>query len=368
HIRSMVAQTLGLKDGQKLEMRQPLFDLGLDSLMAVELKNRLESSLQTSLSSTLLFDYPTLETLVEYLADVIPMELSITDSSEASKNLSSGAEGVSTEALHSEKEAIAIIGMSCRFPGGANSPEAFWEILNQGMDAISEVPQNRWNIDEYYDPNPDTPGKIISRYGGFLSQVDSFDAPFFGISPREAKSLDPQQRLLLEVSWEAIERANLLPDRLFKTQAGVFLGICGSDYSKQLANSSTPESYWGTGNALSTAAGRLSYQLGLTGPCLSVDTACSSSLVSVHLACQSLRNRESELALAGGVNLLLSPDGSLIFSDAKMLSPDGRCKTFDAEANGYVRSEGCGMILLKRLSDAVAHGDTVLAVIRGSAM
>ena len=267
-----------------------------------------------------------------------------------------------------KKEAIAIIGMSCRFPGGANSPEAFWEILNQGIDAISEVPQNRWNIDEYYDPNPDTPGKIISRYGGFLSQVDSFDAPFFGISPREAKSLDPQQRLLLEVSWEAIERANLLPDRLFKTQAGVFLGICGSDYSKQLANSSTPESYWGTGNALSTAAGRLSYQLGLTGPCLSVDTACSSSLVSVHLACQSLRNRESELALAGGVNLLLSPDGSLIFSDAKMLSPDGRCKTFDAEANGYVRSEGCGMILLKRLSDAVAHGDTVLAVIRGSAM
>jgi thioester reductase-like protein len=263
HIGSMVAQTLGLKDGQKLEMRQPLFDLGLDSLMAVELKNRLESSLQISLSSTLLFDYPTLEALVEYLADVIPMELSITDSLEASKNLSSGAEGLSTEALHSETEAIAIIGMSCRFPGGANSPEAFWEILNQGIDAISEVPSNRWNIDEYYDPTPDTPGKIISRYGGFLSQVDSFDAAFFGISPREAKSLDPQQRLLLEVSWEAIERANLLPERLFKTQAGVFLGICGSDYSKQLANSSTPESYWGTGNALSTAAGRLSYQFDL---------------------------------------------------------------------------------------------------------
>ncbi|NEQ72612.1 MAG: SDR family NAD(P)-dependent oxidoreductase [Okeania sp. SIO2C9] len=367
HIQSMVAQTLGLTDGQKLERRQPLFDLGLDSLMAVELKNRLESSLQTSLSSTLLFDYPTLEALVEYLADVIPIEFSITDSPQVDNNLSS-FEGVSIEALQSETEPIAIIGMSCRFPGGANSPEAFWEILNQGIDAISEVPQERWKIDEYYDPNPDTPGKIITRYGGFLSQVDRFDAPFFGISRREAQSLDPQQRLLLEVSWEAIERANLLPEELFKTQTGVFIGICTSDYSQQLANFGTPEAYWGTGSALSAAAGRLSYILGLTGPSLSVDTACSSSLVSVHLACQSLRNRESELALAGGVNFLLSPDNSIVFSHAKMLSPDGRCKTFDAEANGYVRSEGCGVIILKRLSDAVAHGDNILAVIRGSAI
>ncbi|MEM1168906.1 MAG: beta-ketoacyl synthase N-terminal-like domain-containing protein, partial [Cyanobacteria bacterium P01_H01_bin.35] len=280
------------------------------------------------------------------------------------------------EALKSEleaiknpkKEPIAIIGMSCRLPGGVDSPEAFWKLLNQGIDAISEVPQQRWKIDEYYDPNPDTPGKIITRYGGFLSQVDQFDAPFFGISPREAQSLDPQQRLLLEVSWEAIERANLLPEKLFKTQTGVFIGICTSDYSQQLANFGTPEAYWGTGSALSAAAGRLSYQLGLTGPSLSVDTACSSSLVSVHLACQSLRNRESALALAGGVGLLLSPDNSIVFSHAGMLSPDGRCKTFDAEANGYVRSEGCGVIILKRLSDALAHGDNILAVIRGSAM
>ncbi|NEP08643.1 MAG: polyketide synthase, partial [Okeania sp. SIO4D6] len=226
------------------------------------------------------------------------------------------------EALKSEleaiknpkKEPIAIIGMSCRLPGGVDSPEAFWQLLNQGIDAISEVPQQKWNIDEYYDPNPDTPGKIITRYGGFLSQVEQFDAPFFGISPREAQSLDPQQRLLLEVSWEAIERANLLPEKLFKTQTGVFIGICSSDYSEQLAHSSTPEAYWGTGNALSVAAGRLSYLLGFKGPSLSVDTACSSSLVSVHLACQSLRNQESELALAGGVNLLLSPKNSIVFS------------------------------------------------------
>ncbi|NEP72541.1 MAG: acyltransferase domain-containing protein [Okeania sp. SIO2G4] len=280
------------------------------------------------------------------------------------------------EALKSEleaiknpkKEPIAIIGMSCRLPGGVDSPEAFWQLLNQGIDAISEVPQQKWNIDEYYDPNPDTPGKIITRYGGFLSQVEQFDAPFFGISPREAQSLDPQQRLLLEVSWEAIERANLLPEKLFKTQTGVFIGICSSDYSEQLAHSSTPEAYWGTGNALSVAAGRLSYLLGFKGPSLSVDTACSSSLVSVHLACQSLRNQESELALAGGVNLLLSPKNSIVFSQAGMLSPDGRCKTFDADANGYVRAEGCGVIILKRLSDAVAHGDNILAVIRGSAI
>ncbi|MDY7007685.1 MAG: type I polyketide synthase, partial [Cyanobacteriota bacterium] len=268
-----------------------------------------------------------------------------------------------------KKEPIAIIGMSCRFPGGANSPEAFWEILNQGVDTITQVPQNRWDINDYYDPNPDVPGKIISPNGGFISQVDSFDSIFFGISPREAESLDPQQRVLLEVSWEAIERANIDPDNLLDSQTGVFIGICGSDYSQRLVKfGGTPEAYWGTGNAFSTAAGRLSYLLGLTGPSLSVDTSCSSSLVSVHLACQSLRNRESELAFAGGVNLLLSPEGNIIFSNGKMLSPDGRCKTFDAKANGYVRSEGCGMIILKRLSDALAHGDNILAVIRGSAI
>ena len=268
-----------------------------------------------------------------------------------------------------KKEPIAIVGMSCRLPGGANSPEAFWEILSQGVDTIIQVPQDRWNINEYYNPNPDAPGKILSRYGGFISQqIDSFDAEFFGIAPRETESLDPQQRLLLEVSWEAIERANIHPDNLLDSQTGVFIGICTSDYLQQMASFATPEAYWGTGNALSAAAGRLSYLLGLTGPCLSVSTACSSSLVSVHLACQSLRNRESELALAGGVNLLLYPDNSIVFSRAKMLSPDGQCKTFDAEANGYVRSEGCGMMLLKRLSDAVADGDHILAVIRGSAI
>ncbi|NER22533.1 MAG: alpha/beta fold hydrolase [Symploca sp. SIO1B1] len=266
------------------------------------------------------------------------------------------------------KEPIAIIGMSCRFPGGANSPEAFWQLLNDGVDAISQVPSSRWNINNYYDSDPNVPGKIYTCDGGFISQVDCFDAPFFGISPRETQSLDPQQRLLLEASWEALERANILPDKLFNSLSGVFIGICDSDYSKKLAISEIPQAYWGTGNARSAAAGRLSYILGLTGPSMAVDTACSSSLVSVHLACQSLRQRECNLALAGGVNLLLSPELSIIFSQAKMLSPDGRCKTFDASANGYVRGEGCGIIILKRLSDALANGDNILAVIRGTAV
>ena len=266
------------------------------------------------------------------------------------------------------KEPIAIIGMSCRFPGGVDSPEAFWQLFSDGVDAISEVPSNRWDINHYYDSDPDTPGKIATRNGGFLSQIDSFDAPFFGISPREAHSLDPQQRLLLEVSWEALERAHLIPDKLFNSLTGVFIGICANEYLNKLVGYETPEAYWGTGNALNVAAGRLSYVLGLTGPSLAVDTACSSSLVSVHLACQSLRQRESNLALAGGVNLLLNPETSIVFSQAKMLSPDGRCKTFDASANGYVRGEGCGVVVLKRLSDALANGDNILAVIRGTAV
>ncbi|NEP12525.1 MAG: type I polyketide synthase [Symploca sp. SIO2C1] len=266
------------------------------------------------------------------------------------------------------KEPIAIIGMGCRFPGGVDSPEAFWQLLSNGVDAISEVPSNRWNINDYYDPNPDTPGKIATRDGGFISLFDSFDAPFFGISPREVHSLDPQQRLLLEVSWEALENAYLVPDNLFNSLTGVFIGICATEYFDKLLSCEIPQAYWGTGNAHSAASGRLSYILGLKGPSLAVNTACSSSLVSVHLACQSLRQRECNLALAGGVNLLLTPAYSVVFSQAKMLSPDGRCKTFDASANGYVRGEGCGMIVLKRLSDAVANGDNILAVIRGTAV
>ncbi|MCB0209452.1 MAG: polyketide synthase dehydratase domain-containing protein, partial [Anaerolineae bacterium] len=270
---------------------------------------------------------------------------------------------------YAQREPIAIVGIGCRFPGGVNTPEQFWQLLRDGTDVITEVPRERWDVEAYYDPNPDAPGKMHTRYGGFLSQVDSFDAPFFGISSREAMSLDPQQRLLLEVSWEALERANLVPTDPINSATGVFVGICTNDYRELLNGNKLNRQhdlYGATGNANSVATGRLSYILGLMGPSIAVDTACSSSLVAVHLACQSLRQGECDVALAGGVNAMLTPDVTIAFSTARMLAPDGRCKTFDAAANGYVRGEGCGMVVLKRLSDAQADHDNILAVIRGS--
>ncbi len=268
-------------------------------------------------------------------------------------------------------EPIAIIGMSCRFPGNANDTQAFWELLDNGVDAITNTPPERWDVDAFYDPDPEKPGKMYTRYGGFLSQIDLFDPRFFGISPREAESIDPQQRLLLEVSWEALENAGQVPDRRVGNRTGVFIGITSNDYIRllwQQNDRSKMDSYFITGNALNAAAGRLSYILGLQGPSIAMDTACSSSLVAIHLACQSLRNKECSQALVGGVNLILSPDITISSSRAKMLAPDGRCKTFDAAADGYIRGEGCGVILLKRLSQAQADKDNILAVIRGSAV
>ena len=270
----------------------------------------------------------------------------------------------------SRTEPIAIIGMGCRFPGGANDPESFWRLMHEGVDAITEVPADRWDIDHYYDPDPHTAGKMYTRHGGFLDRVDLFDPQFFGISPREASSLDPQQRLLLEVTWEALEHAGLSPERLAGSSTGVFIGISSNDFS-QVALSREPaeiDHYMGSGVAHSVASGRLSYILGLKGPSLSLDTACSSSLVAVHLACQSLRDGECDLALAEGVNLLFAPEVSISHSRAQMLAPDGRCKAFDAAADGFVRAEGCGVIVLKRLSNAAADGDNILALIRGSAV
>ena len=268
-------------------------------------------------------------------------------------------------------EPLAIVGIGCRFPGGSDSPAQFWQLLQDGVDAITTVPRDRWDMDAYYDADPDAPGKIYTKYGAFLGPVDGFDPAFFGIAPREVPNLDPQQRLLLEVSWEALEHANLPPATLFDSETGVFVGISGNSYANVLADAdpdSHSDTYFSTGNALSVSAGRLSYVLGLTGPCLAVDTACSSSLVAVHLACQSLRRHECRLALAGGVNLMLTPHLSVAFAKGHFLAPDGRCKTFSAAANGYGRGEGCGMIVLKRLADAVADGDKILALIRGTAI
>ena len=270
---------------------------------------------------------------------------------------------------YAKTEPVAIIGLGCRFPGGGDNPEAFWKLLHDGVDAAIEVPKDRWDINAYYDVNPDASGKMYSRHASFLKQVDEFEPQFFGIAPREAVMMDPQQRLLLEVCWESIEYAGLSPAKLRGSQTGVFLGVMTQDYSQLISNSlSIIDIHSGTGNAISTAAGRLAYFLGIHGPTLTVDTACSSSLVATHLACQSLRLKECDIALACGVNLMLTPYMSVVESRARMLSPDGRCKTFDATADGMGRGEGCGVIMLKRLSDAIADGDRVLALIRGSAV
>jgi acyl transferase domain-containing protein len=276
------------------------------------------------------------------------------------------------EALDRQQaEPIAVVGIGCRLPGGVNHPLRFWSLLRDGIDAISVTPQTRWNIDAFYDPNPDASGKMYTRQGGFLDDVDQFDPQFFGISPREAESMDPQQRLLLEVCWEALENAGLAADQLRGSQSGVFLGICFDDYAQLVRHAgdlSRIDGYSGLGNARSIAAGRIAYVLGWQGPVLQLDTSCSSSLLSVHLACQSLRHQECHLAIAGGVNLILSPENTIEFCKLKALSADGRCKTFDCSADGYGRGEGCGIVLLKRLSDALSNGDRILGLIRGSAV
>jgi myxalamid-type polyketide synthase MxaB len=267
-------------------------------------------------------------------------------------------------------EPIAIIGVGCRFPGGADSPEEFWDLLHDGRDAITRVPPERWDCEALYDPNPQAEGKICTRMGAFISgAVDCFDAQLFGITPREAASLDPQQRLLLEVAWEALERAGLPANRQQGNSMGIYIGSFNNDYLRlQITDHSPFDAYGLLGTMDSALAGRLAYLLGTQGPTLQVDTACSSSLVAIHLACQSLRQGECSVALAGAVSLMLTPEPSMYLSRMGVLAPDGYCKTFDARADGFIRGEGCGVVVLKRLSAAQADGDTILALIRGSAV
>jgi acyl transferase domain-containing protein len=269
------------------------------------------------------------------------------------------------------REPIAVIGMGCRFPGGADTPERFWQFLSQKKDAVTRIPPDRWNADDWYDPDPDKPGRINTRHGSFLEKVDRFDALFFGITPREAERIDPQHRLVLEVAWEALEDAGILPKALSGSATGVYIGIATMDYFQGgllEAGLNRINAYDVSGSSHSTVAGRLCHFLDLHGPSMALDSACSSSLVAVHQACLSLRSGECDLALAGGVNLILHPVSSLYLSKAHMLSPDGRCKTFDAQADGYGRGEGCGIVILKRLSDAVKDKDRIWAVVRGSAV
>ncbi|MEO0969116.1 MAG: beta-ketoacyl synthase N-terminal-like domain-containing protein, partial [Cyanobacteria bacterium J06639_18] len=351
---SKVAKELRVNP-QDVDIWEPFSCYGLDSLKAMTIIGELEEWLGRELAPTLVYDYPNISILVEYLAK--PNE-----PKPSPKNSKSDPHKLP------EIEPIAVVGIGCRFPG-ANNPQAFWQLLRNGVDAISEVPDSRWDVNTFYDPTGKEPGKMNSRWGGFLAEVDKFDPQFFGISPREAESIDPQQRLLLEVSWEALEHAGKAPDKLAGSNTGVFVGISNFDYSQLVLNQAGGlNAYAGTGNAFSITANRLSYLLDFHGPSWAVDTACSSSLVAVHQACQSLRQGECKLALAGGVNLILTPQLSVTFSQAGMIAADGRCKTFDADANGYVRGEGCGVVVLKRLSDAKRDGDNILAVIKGSAV
>ncbi|UXA08637.1 type I polyketide synthase [Mycobacterium sp. SMC-2] len=266
-------------------------------------------------------------------------------------------------------EPVAVVGIGCRLPGTVSGPESFWQLLVDGRDAVGEVPADRWDADAFYDPDPQAPGRMTTKWGGFVDDVAGFDADFFGITPREAVAMDPQQRMLLEVAWEALEHAGLPPDSLGGSRTAALMGISAWDYTiLNLERRAEIDAYMSTGNPHSAAVGRISYLLGLRGPAVAVDTACSSSLVAIHLACQSLRLRESDVALAGGVHLSLSPFTSIALSKWSALSPTGRCRTFDALADGFVRSEGCGVVVLKRLSDATRDGDHVLAVVRGSAI
>ncbi|KWN84633.1 non-ribosomal peptide synthetase [Burkholderia ubonensis] len=368
-----VAQVLGFGSATP-DRDRGFFEMGMDSLMAVDLRAHLEKALGAPLSVALLFDHPTVNALADFLA-----EQSSATAPDATAAPTAPAQAVSPRpaapAVATREagtpEPIAIVGMSCRFPGGAHDLDAYWQLLNDGVDAISEVPRERWDIDAYYDPDPEAPGRMVCRFGGFLDGVDQFDPAFFRITPREAAAMDPQQRLLLEVSHEALEHAGIPVDSLKGSRTGVFVGITTNDYANlQLRNGggSGIDGYFFTGNPLNTAAGRISYGLGLQGPSMAIDTACSSSLTAIHTASQNLRTGECDLAIAGGVNLILSPDNSIAVSRTRALAPDGRCKTFDAAADGFVRSEGCGALVLKRLSDALAAGDRVLAVLRGSAV
>ena len=377
-VEDCIRQVLGAARAASYATDSALMQMGMDSLDMMRLRAQLSRRVGFVVEGTFFFRHGTpvaiAAALVQRLASSAQEpEPGLTKSPWQRQPIHNAGEPIAHREERAEvsRDDIAIIGCACRFPGGVTSANEYWDLLREGRDAIGEVPASRWDPARYHGADVDPEAAIATRRGGFIGDVDQFDAAFFGISPREANLLDPQQRLLLEVSYEALEHAGIASDSLRESKAGIFAGVFSHDYEllqvKQNQDSDYG-AYYATGNAASVAAGRLAYVFGLRGPALTIDTACSSSLVAIHLACQSLHSGETTLALAGGVNLLLSPELSLAFSRAGMLSPDGRCKTFDAHANGYVRSEGCGIVVLKPLRQALRDNDNVLAVIQGTAI
>jgi acyl transferase domain-containing protein/acyl-CoA synthetase (AMP-forming)/AMP-acid ligase II/acyl carrier protein len=361
HLHGQVAATLQV-DLAEISRSASFQSLGFDSIRAAELQNRLVQLTGLALPITLLWNHPSIDELaVVLLGRLLPDTPPVQEAGQAQADLAKETAGAT--------EALAIIGMGCRFPGGVTTPEQFWQFLQDGGNGVTEIPSDRWDVEQYYDANPDALGKSYSRWGGFLSGIDQFDPAFFGISPREAEQMDPRQRLLLETAWEALEHAALTPEKLAGSNTGVFIGHMVGDYhalfGKQLH---LVDSYVSTGVLDSLLANRLSYTLNLQGPSLSVDTACSSALTALYLACQNLRQHECDLALVGGVNLMLSPEMQVIGAKAGILSPVGRCSTFSADADGFVRGEGCGVVVVKRLNDALRDNDPILAVVRGAAI